>query len=84
MRVLDPGTNRLPAPPDVELALYRRLGRRNDPITDVSRTPPLEGCHLTAMNTPIVFADQRYQSARWSAVEDGGGEPFSAREECVT
>jgi DNA-binding transcriptional LysR family regulator len=35
MTVLDPGTNQLPTPPDVELALYRRPRLRNDPITDV-------------------------------------------------
>jgi DNA-binding transcriptional LysR family regulator len=35
MTVLDPEASQLPAPPDVELALYRRPGLRNDPVTDV-------------------------------------------------
>jgi hypothetical protein len=32
--VLDPRTCRLPAPPRVELALYRRPALRNDPVAD--------------------------------------------------
>jgi hypothetical protein len=35
MTILDPKANKLPAAPDVELALYRRPGLRNDPVTDV-------------------------------------------------
>ena len=35
MAVLDPEANQLPAPPDVELALYRRPGLQNDPAIDV-------------------------------------------------
>jgi DNA-binding transcriptional LysR family regulator len=35
MTILEPEAGKLPAPPDVELALYRRPGQRNDPITDV-------------------------------------------------
>lgn len=35
MTILDPAATELPAPPDVELALYRRPGQRNDPATDV-------------------------------------------------
>jgi hypothetical protein len=35
MTVLDPETNQLPRPPDVELALYRRSGLRNDQVIDV-------------------------------------------------
>jgi hypothetical protein len=32
--VLDPRACRLPAPPRVELALYRRPALRNDPVAD--------------------------------------------------
>ena len=35
MTVLDPPAHQLPPPPTVELALYRRPGLRNDPVTDV-------------------------------------------------
>lgn len=35
MTILDAEANKLPAAPDVELALYRRPGLRNDPVTDV-------------------------------------------------
>lgn len=35
MTVLDAKANQLPAPPDIELALYRRPGLRNDPAVDV-------------------------------------------------
>ena len=33
--ILDPKANQLPAPPSVELALYRRPGLRSDPVIDV-------------------------------------------------
>ena len=35
MTILDLEANNLPPAPDVELALYRRPGLRNDPVTDV-------------------------------------------------
>jgi DNA-binding transcriptional LysR family regulator len=35
MAILDPKADQLPAPPDVELALYRRPGLRADPAIDV-------------------------------------------------
>ena len=40
MAVLDPEANQLPAPPDVELALYRRPGLQNDPAIDVLERLP--------------------------------------------
>jgi len=35
MTVLDAKVTRLPMPPDIEIALYRRPGLRSDPVTDV-------------------------------------------------